>query len=214
MKLKILLVAVEAELADAFERTCSEVDCVSIHRGSILDVQCDAVVSPANSFGFMDGGIDHAYSRHFGWHVQERLQETIRRDHRGELLVGQAEAVWTRDARIPFVIAAPTMRVPMILRDTVNPYLAARAVLLLIKHGTFRDGPFQGQAISSIIRTVAFPGMGTGVGQVGPHTCARQIRAAIEEVVFERGSFPGSWADAQSRHQRLYTDRIRDLQRE
>lgn len=214
MNVNIVLAAVERELADAFERTCSGLEGVSIHRGSILDVHCDAVVSPANSFGFMDGGIDHAYSRHFGWHVQDRLQEMIRREHRGELLIGQAEAVWTRHARIPFVIAAPTMRVPMILRDTVNPYLAARAVLLLIKHGSFRDGPFEGQAISSVIQTVAFPGMGTGVGQIGPHTCARQIRAAIEEVVFERSSFPGSWADAQSRHQRLYTDRVRDLQQE
>ena len=29
----------------------------------------DAIVSPANSFGFMDGGIDYAYSDHFGWHM-------------------------------------------------------------------------------------------------------------------------------------------------
>ena len=214
MKLKIVLAAVESELADAFERTCGELDSVSLHRGSILDVHCDAVVSPANSFGFMDGGIDLLYSRHFGWHVQDRLQELIQHEHRGELIVGHAEAVWTRNARIPFVIAAPTMRVPMILRDTVNPYLAARAVLLLIKHGTFRDGPFEAQAMSSVIQTVAFPGMGTGVGQVGPNICARQMRAAIEEVVLERSDFPGSWADAQSRHQMLYTDRIRDLQRE
>lgn len=214
MKLNIVLAAVEKELADAFARTCNDLDGVSIHRGSILDVHCDAVVSPANSFGFMDGGIDLLYSRHFGWHVQDRLQELIQREHHGELLIGHAEAVWTRNARIPFVIAAPTMRVPMILRDTVNPYLAARATLLLIKYGTFRDGPFQGQAISTVVQTVALPGLGTGVGQVGPHTCARQIRAAIEEVVLDRSSFPGSWADAQSRHQRLYTDRIRDLQRD
>lgn len=26
-------------------------------------------VSPANSFGFMDGGIDMAYSLHFGWQL-------------------------------------------------------------------------------------------------------------------------------------------------
>ncbi len=31
-----------------------------------LDVKCDAVVSPANSFGFMDGGIDLIYSHRFG----------------------------------------------------------------------------------------------------------------------------------------------------
>lgn len=32
-----------------------------MHEGSILDVEGDALVSPVNSFGFMDGGIDRAY---------------------------------------------------------------------------------------------------------------------------------------------------------
>jgi protein-tyrosine phosphatase len=36
-----------------------------------------AIVSPANSFGFMDGGIDLAYSRHFGWGLQTRLQKLL-----------------------------------------------------------------------------------------------------------------------------------------
>lgn len=121
--MNIVLAAVEPELADAWERFCGDLPGVAIHRGSILDVHCEAVVSPANSFGFMDGGIDHLYSRHFGWHVQRRLQEAIQTRHLGELLVGQAEIISTDDARIPFVIAAPTMRVPMILRETVNSYL-------------------------------------------------------------------------------------------
>jgi len=214
MTLKIVLASVEPELAEAWERFCGDLEGVSAHRGSILDVHCDAVVSPANSFGFMDGGIDHLYSRHFGWHVQHRLQDAIRTRHHGELLVGHAEIISTDNARIPFVIAAPTMRVPMILRDTVNPYLAARAALLLIKHRKFADGPFAGDAVASVVQTVAFPGLGTGVGKVGPNTCARQVRAAVEEVVFGRTAFPQTWADAQTRHQLLYGDRFRDLQRE
>jgi O-acetyl-ADP-ribose deacetylase (regulator of RNase III) len=214
MQLKVVLASVESELAQAWERFCGDLDGVSIHRGSILDVHCEAVVSPANSFGFMDGGIDHLYSRHFGWHVQRRLQEAIRTRHHGELVVGVAEIVPTDDARIPFVIAAPTMRVPMILRDTVNPYLAARAALLLIKLQRFVDGPFAGETVSSVVRTVAFPGLGTGVGKLGPNICARQVRAALEDILFDRNTFPQTWADAQSRHQLLYGDRFRDLQRE
>src|SRR3954469_25564103 len=115
MQINVVLAAVEAELADAWERFCGDLEGVRVHRGSILDVHCDAVVSPANSFGFMDGGIDHLYSHHFGWEVQERLQELIRNRHRGELRVGAAEIVETGHARIPYLIAAPTMRVPMIL---------------------------------------------------------------------------------------------------
>ncbi len=211
--MNILLTAVEPDLADAWQRHCGDLDGVHVHRGSILDVHCDAVVSPANSFGFMDGGIDYLYSRHFGWSVQERLQAKIRDRHHGELIVGAAEIVDTGDAAIPFLIAAPTMRVPMILWDSVNCFLAARAALLLVRHGTFADGLFAGQPIASVVNTVAFPGLGTGVGRVAPATCARQVRMAIEEVVHRKGGFPQSWLDAQERHQRLYSDEMRDLQR-
>jgi O-acetyl-ADP-ribose deacetylase (regulator of RNase III) len=211
--MKIILSAVESPLADAWERFCGHLDGVKVHRGSILDLEVDAVVSPANSFGFMDGGIDHLYSAFFGWHVQDRLQKLIRERHHGELVVGAAEIVETDNLKVPYLIAAPTMRVPMILRDSVNPYLAARAVLILIKHGTFVSGPLAGEPISGVVEAVAFPGLGTGVGQVGPNTCARQVAAAIEEVVLGVGRFPETWAEAQARHQLLYTDRVRDLQR-
>ena len=113
------------------------------------------------------------------------------------------------------MIAAPTMRVPMILgNDTVAPYMAARAVLLLIRHGMFSSGTLEGERISDAVTSVAFPGLGTGVGQVPPETCAQQVRAAIDEVVIGDGSFPTSWFEAQRRHQKLYTDRVRDLQHE
>lgn len=211
--MRIVLAAVEADLADAWARHCGDLPGVSVHRGSILELSVGAVVSPANSFGFMDGGIDHLYSRHFGWDVQARLQDQIRDRHHGELLVGAAEIVETGDTRIPFVIAAPTMRVPMILADTVNPYLAARAALLLVGHGVFPTGARAGEAVSAVVESLAFPGLGTGVGRVGPNTCARQVKAAIEEVVLGRGHFPRTWAEAQQQHQLLYTDRVRDLQR-
>jgi O-acetyl-ADP-ribose deacetylase (regulator of RNase III) len=213
--MNIVLSAVESDLADAWDRHCGDLPNVTIHRGSILDLSVDAVVSPANSFGFMDGGIDHLYSSHFGWQVQDRLQELIRQRHHGELLVGAAEIVETDNLRIPYVIAAPTMRVPMILNETVNPYLAARAVLLLIQRGTVPSGPLTGEPAPIAVQSVAFPGLGTGIGRVDPSTCARQVRAAIEEVVLIRGGdYPSNWAEAQQRHQRLFTDRIRDLQRE
>jgi O-acetyl-ADP-ribose deacetylase (regulator of RNase III) len=212
--LKIILAALDDDLADAWQRHCGDLPDVTIHRGSILDLSVDAVVSPANSFGFMDGGIDHLYSSRFGWEVQDRLQQLIRTRHHGELLVGAAEIVETGNDRIPYVIAAPTMRVPMILTDTVNPYLAARAVFLLIQRGVVPSGALAGEAVSDAVSSVAFPGLGTGVGRVGPNTCAHQVRAAIEEIVLGRGQYPRTWAEAQQRHQLLYTDRVRDLQRD
>lgn len=149
--MKIVLAAVGKELADAWDGICHD---------------CDAVVSPANSFGFMDGGIDARYSDRFGWQVQERLQKVIQTKHHGELLVGTAEIVETDHPAIPYLIAAPPMRVPMVLQDSVNPYLAARAVLLLVKHDRFESGPLAGEKILDMVQTIAFPGLATGIGQV------------------------------------------------
>lgn len=211
--LKIVLTAVDEPLASAWNRHCEDLDFVSVHRGNILDLEVDAVVSPANSFGFMDGGVDAVYTRHFGKDLQKHLQEIIRDRHHGELLVGTAEILPTNDPKIPFLISAPTMRVPMILRDSANPFLAARAALLLTTTGSFLNGDLAGEPISSKVQSIAFPGLGTGVGGVGPETCAHQVRCAIEDSILKIRPFPRTWAEAQANHQLLYTDRIRDLQK-
>ena len=108
--------------------------------------------------------------------------------------------VETGNAAIPYLIAAPTMRVPMLLRDSVNPYLAARAVFLFMRHSEIP------------MRRIAFPGLGTGVGGISPNTCAHQFRTAYEEVILGKWQDPQTWAEASERHQLLYTDRIGRLQ--
>ncbi len=100
------------------------------------------------------------------------------------------------------------MRVPMILSATVNVYLATRAVILLGLYGHFPDG----SAVSEDVRTVALPGMGTGVGRVPPDTCARQMKGAVEDVLLSKSTFPSSWHEAQTKHQLLYGDSTRNLQ--
>jgi O-acetyl-ADP-ribose deacetylase (regulator of RNase III) len=210
--MKLILSAIDEALADAWHRFCGDLDFVQVHRGSILDLDCDAVVSPCNSFGFMDGGIDAIYRSHFGPDLQDRVQQVIAERHHGELLVGMAEIVETGDKRIPYMIVAPTMRVPMILGNSVNAYLAARATLLLVTKGTFQSASENGQPIANRIERLALTGLGTGVGQLGLNVCARQVRAAIDEVLLGGSSPPQSWAEASERHQLLYTDRPRRLQ--
>ena len=120
--MRIILTAREVELAAAWHKWCGDLDFVAIHHGSILDAQADAIVSPANSFGFMDGGIDALYSQSFGWRVQERRRLAIADRHHGALIVGAAEIVETDAPIIGYVIAAPTMRVPMALEvRTIHP---------------------------------------------------------------------------------------------
>jgi hypothetical protein len=65
----------------------------------------DAIVSPANSFGYMDGGIDAVYQQRFGPEMCERLRTLIRAAWDGELPVGCAAIVETADPAIPFLSA-------------------------------------------------------------------------------------------------------------
>jgi hypothetical protein len=58
---------------------------IEVSQGDIFDLAADAIVSPANSFGFMDGGIDLIYSQRFGWKLQEDLRQIIQNEHGGEL---------------------------------------------------------------------------------------------------------------------------------
>lgn len=175
--MNLVLVSINNELESAWKYHLGDLPGVSFHRGHIMDVECDAVVSPANSFGFMDGGIDAVYLDNFGIHLEKRVQERIRTKFNGELLVGQATTVATESEKIhkiPWLIVAPTMRVPMRLpADTVNPYLAARAVFIEVSNYTSLDPDKV---------TVAMPGLGTATGGVPAEICGHQVATAWRDV--------------------------------
>jgi hypothetical protein len=87
------------QIVQAWKKHFNGVGDVDISCGDIFDLgdRIDAVVSPANSFGFMDGGIDYVYSLRFGWQLQERLQAHLQKYHDGELLVGEGVVIPTYD---------------------------------------------------------------------------------------------------------------------
>lgn len=163
---------------------------VRIHEGDILEQKADAILSPANSFGFMDGGIDLAYSHFFGWEIQDRLQQLLRRDHAGELPVGSAVVVPTQHEAIPFLVSAPTMRVPGGISETVNVYLAFRAALLAVKS-------------SRQIKSLLSPALGTGVGTMPIDRASRQMYAAYAEVVLGDTQWRSSARGVLQHHARL-----------
>ncbi|MDD1536413.1 MULTISPECIES: macro domain-containing protein [unclassified Bradyrhizobium] len=147
---------------------------VEVSLGDIFAHEADAILSPANSFGHMDGGIDLLYSRYFGWDLQTNLQAALAEQHYGELPVGQAIVLATGHARFPFLVSAPTMRVPARIDQTVNVYLAFRAALIAVL--THNAGA--GEAIGSLL----VPGLGTGVGSMPPARAARQMRLAYDSI--------------------------------
>jgi O-acetyl-ADP-ribose deacetylase (regulator of RNase III) len=202
--MQIVLASVDDDLVRAWEITCGNRSNVKIYRGSIFDVKCDAIVSPGNSFGFMEYGLDLEILKYFGGHVQERLQKLIQTRHHGELLVGSAEVVDTDHSEIPYLIAAPIIRVPTVLKETVNVYLATRAVLTLVKFGTVPDGT----PVKHIIETIAIPNMGMEMDKVPPHLCALQMKVALQDILLSQYEFPESLLDAQKSHDLLYSSDV------
>ncbi|BDD05599.1 macro domain-containing protein [Aureibacter tunicatorum] len=205
--MKLYLVDLNTKLTDAWKKVFKEIKDVEIKNQSIFDLSCDAIVSPANSFGFMNGGIDFAISKNLGWHIEKRLQQKIRKNYYGELLVGQATIVETDHSQYPYLISAPTMRTPMTILRSPNIYLATKAILSLLKHGVFEDGT----PIKNRINTIAVPGLGTGIGQVPPLVCARQMRIAWEDVMHEKYKSLEGWEELRSNYAYFFTHDEKDL---
>src|SRR5919109_1125333 len=86
-------------LVNAWSQSFSEFDNVEVHESDFFAHDADAMVSPANSFGIMDGGLDAAIRRELGASIEPAVQKVIIERHHGELPVGAAEIVPTNHAR-------------------------------------------------------------------------------------------------------------------
>lgn len=180
--MEIILCATQSHLATAWrDRIGSRLSAaVRVVEGDILSLGVPAVVSPANSFGFMDGGLDGVYTRFFGPQLQQRLQRMIREQADGELLVGQALLVETGHPHIRWCISAPTMRVPTLLNTPLPAYLATRAAVRC--------------ALDAGLESVAIPGMGTGTGGLAPREAAAAMLWGIRDALYPP-AFPASLAE-------------------
>jgi len=175
MSLQIILCDINIRIVEAWQARFRGVPEVTAVHGNIFDVKADALVSPANSFGFMDGGLDAAISQFFKGTIQVKVQRLIREKHFGGLPVGQAEVVPTGFERFPYLICAPTMRTPQNVSHTLNAYLAFRAALLAVLE--YR------RAYPDSICSLACPGLGTSVGGMAADICALQMRAAWDNIL-------------------------------
>lgn len=153
---------VTAALAAAFAETG-----VQVVTGNILSHSGEAILSPANSFGWMDGGIDLPYRNLFGYSLEVRLQFLIAEQFDGELPVGQAVAVRTVHPQFKWLISAPTMRTPGQIRGTDNVFQAFKAALICAK--------------KSGVMELFSPGMGTLTGGLEPQDAAGQMLRAWRE---------------------------------
>ncbi len=179
--MKIYLCARENDLFNAWKLFCGHHDFVTITKQDIMSIDAEAIVSPANSFGFMTGGIDLHYRNYFGNAIEDDLRTKIALEFNHELLVGQATSVKVFNPpqliKYKYMIAAPTMRVPENVSHTINAFLSVKAALI------------EAQKIN--VESIVFPGMGSGTGGMLPTDCAKQANAAINYVLIEKRIYAG-----------------------
>ena len=79
-----------------------------IELGNPLAFDIDAVVSPANTKGIMNGGYDAVLRRYFGVTIEMRIRQYI---EKFPISVGEAISVMTGHEKVKFLIVTPTVSV-------------------------------------------------------------------------------------------------------
>ncbi|WP_306325289.1 macro domain-containing protein [Streptomyces venezuelae] len=163
--LRVVLVDVNDEVVAAWRSAFADTPEVEIRRGSLLDEDVDAWVSPTNAKGRMDGGVDAVVKRHLGAGIQLKVQRAIRDRFGGTLPLGSAVCV-PSGATVPrYLISTPTMRQSaQNVSETMNVALACAAA--------FQAVHLQNRAKPGSIRSVALVGMGARTGGVPAGVCA------------------------------------------
>jgi O-acetyl-ADP-ribose deacetylase (regulator of RNase III) len=169
--MQLVLWDTNPEVVFAWTQTFSGYAELSVGGGSILEANVDALVSPANSFGYMNGGVDLAYRNFFGLSIEWRVREMIEQESGGELPVGSALVAPTGHERITRLIVAPTMKTPRNIRGSGNVYQATKAALR------------SALAATPPIQRLGLPGMGTGTGGMDRFESAEQMLKACVEVL-------------------------------
>lgn len=166
------------DIASVFAQVFAQVDPVEVVCGNILHVAGSALVSPANSFGDMGGGLDKAIDDFFEGEAQSKVQAHILQEFWGEMPVGMASVLPMHFKQFPYLIVAPTMRIPGNVGKTIHAYLAMRAILVaILKHN---------RATSSHIKHVVMSSLCTGVGGMPYEEAAEQMSAAVRNILDEQ----------------------------
>lgn len=143
---------------------------IEVFKGDITEVtDFDAIVNPANSLMIMGGGVAYAIKAKGGLEI-----ELEARKH-APVPVGEAIVTRAGKLKVKYVIHSPTMERPAMRINIENVRKAVTAALkAALKHG---------------IKSIAFPGMGTGVGGVPYYDSAKTLFQVVKEYIDRNAKF-------------------------
>ena len=165
MRIKVVLVDINEAMIAAWRETFENNPEVEIRHGSMLDQKVSAWVSPTNSAGNMDGGLDGVIKNYLGTGIQHRVHSAIKNQFQGAMPVGYATCVETQREAPRFLVSTPTMvGSSEDISDSMNVALACAAAFQAI-HQQHKKEP-------GSVQSIALPGLGANTGQVPVHICA------------------------------------------
>jgi O-acetyl-ADP-ribose deacetylase (regulator of RNase III) len=140
---------------------------ITVTTGDITQQQVDAIINPANSQLIMGGGVAGAIKCAEGREIENQATE------HAPTPVGRAVATSAGKLKAKYVIHAPTMERPAMNVGTENVRLATSAALKCAERLK--------------VRSIAFPGLGTGVGGVSSKEAANAMVNTLKEHL-DKGS--------------------------
>lgn len=156
------------QYAELYFYGCNDVECVCESLDKFLDSHAvDCVVSPANSFGLMDGGYDLAITEYFGEQLQRRVQQYIVNNYFGEQPVGTSFIIESGRPGCS-IIHTPSMRTPQLIKDPLVVYQCMRTTLMC--------------AIQNNTESILIPLFGGGCGEVHPRLIAEMMWKAYAQI--------------------------------
>lgn len=186
--LKLILVDPKPSLCAEWQKHFDGLPNVEVVNGYFEQLpEFDCMVSAANSFGLMDGGVDLAIIRFFGRTLEKDVQTYIVENYLGEQPIGTSFIIETGHPKHPFLAHTPTMRIPMTISLTDNAYTAMWAMLLAIHHHNLSS--------EHKIELVACPGLGTATGKMPYDEAARQMALAYRNFLHPPNQISWRYAD-------------------
>jgi len=173
--MKIYLIDVKEDFIDVlksnFEGAAKDGDVIHVVQDTFEHFmnthQVDCIVSPANSYGLMDGGYDKAITDYFGDSLIPAVQSYIRENYFCEQPVGTSFIIPIPHSEKQ-LIHTPTMRVPSIIKEPLIIYHCMRSTLIC--------------AIKNNVNSIVIPVFGGGCGTVPINSIARLMRAAYDQI--------------------------------
>lgn len=163
--MKVLLADNQQKVITAFKECNSSSE---VHLGNPLSFEIDAIVSPANSLGIMNGGFDAVLRRFFGTYIEQRVRMYL---HKFELEVGNAIAITTGHKKIKWVIVSPT----------VSAYGAGFSGYPSVSYACAYSSVHA--AYQTGAKSLGMTGLGMGAGGLEIRKAARSQCQAIEDAL-------------------------------